>query len=357
MFLVSVYGGIQKVKLAKRKKNNGLPYVAVIVPFRNEAENLPGLIESLKSQTYPKSHLQIILVNDASTDNSRAIAVENAADNFLIIDASSTGQRAFKKKAIEEALRFAHGEIIITTDADCLHKPEWIETLVKYFDENTGVVSGPVTFDYGNSLFEKLQTLEFAGLVLTGAGLIGTGKPIIANAANFAYRKKAFDAVNGYADNKHLSSGDDEILMQKIANETAFEIKFAWDKKAIVKTKANKTASDFIQQRKRWASKGMYYFDKSVIALLGFIFLFYLSLVFLFAGGFFGFSFKWFVFLFTVKSLLELAILKQGANFLFEKKLLRLLPLAEAFQIPYIVFAAIGGAAGNYEWKSRKIKR
>ncbi len=357
MFLIAVYGGIQNVKSVNRNKTGGLPYVSVIVPFRNEAENLPRLIESLKNQTFPKSHLQVILVDDASEDDSYAIAEELAPDNFLLIKSSAEGKRAFKKKAIERALQFAHCEIIVTTDADCSHAPNWIETLVSFFDEKTGAVSGPVAFEDSGKFFDKFQRLEFAGLVLVGAGLIGAGKPIIANAANFAYRKRAFDAVGGYADNKHLSSGDDEILMQKIAAETDFKIKFAWDKNALVKTDANATAQKFIEQRKRWASKGLFYFDKTVVALLFFIFVFYLSLVGLFVAAFFGVAFKWSLFLFVVKILLEYNILKEGAEFLFEKKLLRFILPSEFLQIPYIVFAALGGLFGNYEWKGRKVKR
>ncbi len=357
MFLIFVYGGLQKVKTVSHSKIDGLPHVAVIVPFRNEEENLPGLIESLKNQTYPQSHLQIILVNDASTDNSKQVAEKLMGKNFMLIESSADGERAFKKKAIEQALKFVHAEIIVTTDADCWHPREWIETLASYFDEETGVVSAPVVFRDENSFFAKLQKLEFAGLVLVGAGLIGGGKPIIANAANFAYRKKAFDAVGGYSDNKHLTSGDDELLMQKIANETSFEIKFAWNKNAIVTTKPNGGLNDFLEQRKRWASKSLFYFDKTIVALLFSIFIFYASLLTLFFASFFGFAVKWFLFLFTLKMLFEYLIVKEGKDFLFDKKLLRYFLIAELLHIPYIIFSALGGVSGNYVWKGRKVKR
>ncbi len=357
MFLINVYLGLQNVKSAKPLKQSGLPFVAVLVPFRNEAKNIPRLVESLKNQTYPKTHLQIILIDDASDDGSYELAEKIIPENFLLIRSSQGGERAFKKKAIEQGLKFAHAEIILTTDADCVHQSEWVETVVSYFDEETGVVSAPVAFENENTLFAKLQKLEFAGLVLVGAGLIGAGKPIIANAANFAYRKRAFDAVDGYEDNKHLSSGDDEILMQKIASRTAYKIKFAWNLLAVVKTTANESVSKFAEQRKRWASKGLFYFDKTIIALLFFIFLFYLSLVGLFIAAFLGLSFKWFLYLFAMKSLIEYFVVKEGADFLFEKSLLKYFLIAEIVQIPYVVFAAVAGAFGNYEWKGRKVKR
>ncbi len=317
---------------------------------------MPGLIESLKSQTYPQSHLQIVLVNDASTDNSKQIAEKLIGKNFMLIDSSADGERAFKKKAIEQALKFVHAEIIVTTDADCLHSPEWIETIASYFDEEIGVVSAPVVFRDENSFFAKLQKLEFAGLVLVGAGLIGGGKPIIANAANFAYRKKAFDAVGGYSDNKHLTSGDDEILMQKIANETSFEVKFVWNKKAIVATKPNSGLNDFLEQRKRWASKSLFYFDKTIVALLLAIFIFYASLLTLFIASFFGLPAKWFLFLFTLKILFEYLVVKEGKNFLFDKKLLRYFLIAEILHIPYIIFRLLAAFSGITFGKEEKLK-
>ncbi len=357
MFLINVYGGIQKVKEIKPQKINRFPFVAVIVPFRNEEENLPRLIESLKNQTYPKSHLQIILVDDNSDDNSYKVAEKLIDENFLLLKNKSTGERAFKKKAIEYAMQFAQAEIIVTTDADCLHDKDWLLDLISYFDEKTGVVSGPVVFIGENTLFEKMQKLEFAGLVLTGAGLIGAGNPVISNAANFAYRKKAFDVVDGYSDNKNLTSGDDEILMQKIATETDYKIKFAFDKKTIVKTEPKKNISEFFEQRKRWASKSLFYFNKSLILLLFFIFLFYLSLIYLLFAPLWGISIKWFFYLFILKSITEFLVVKQGAGFLFEKSLLKYFLLTEILQIPYILFSSIAGVFGNYEWKGRKIKR
>ena len=130
-----------------------------------------------------------------------------------------------RKRAIRYGIEQSIGDIIVTTDADCIYADDWLSSLVSNFEDSVGFVSGPVEFKDNGNVFSKLQKLEFAGLIFTGAGLIGAGKPTICNAANIAYRKKAFDEVNGFEYDMDLSSGDDELLMQKIAQDTEYKCK------------------------------------------------------------------------------------------------------------------------------------
>ena len=207
--------------------------------------------------------------------------------------------------------------------------------------------------------WRRRQRIEFAGLVISGAGLIGINKPVICNAANIAYRKTVFDQVNGFDDQLKLSSGDDELLMQKIWKETEYKIKFCPDKKAVVKTIPNKSIPEFYQQRKRWASKGLFYADKLLILKLILIFLFYLSIpVEIFLGIFL--STKFFVILLAgllFKAFFEYLVLKRGTELLFDKKLLRPFIFAEILHIPYIIISGISGIFGNFTWKERKVSR
>ncbi len=361
LFLILVYAGIINLRSAKIKAANKHELkLTVVIPFRNEAENLPDLLRDLSKQTYPKDLFEVILVDDNSTDNSVELIKKNITlENYLILKNDSNLKRAFKKNAMLKGIENSHGEIIISTDADCRLPATWLESLVKYFDENTALVSGPVKFDSDNTMFGKMQSLEFAGLVLVGAGLIGIKKPIIANAANLAFRKSVFFEVGGYEDNLHLTSGDDEILMQKIAAATNYKIKYAWDKNALVSSKGNSDLSEFIRQRRRWASKSLFYFNKGITLFLFLVFLFYLLIITLPALFLLGVkeAGEIFLFLFSTKILIEYFLVMQGENFFFEKGLRRYFFLTEIFQIPYIVLAAVLGVFGNYEWKKRKIKR
>jgi cellulose synthase/poly-beta-1,6-N-acetylglucosamine synthase-like glycosyltransferase len=336
-------------------------FVSIIIPFRNEEENLIASLKSIESQTYPKDKFEVIYVNDSSEDNSIDLLSKNVKKNNIRILTVPKDYSiyAHKKRAIRYGIENAKGQIIITTDADCTHDEEWLISLISYFDSLTGFVSGPVEFHQGNNLFSKFQQLEFAGLVFCGAGLIGAGHPTICNAANIAYRKKVFDEVGGFKDQMHLSSGDDELLMQKIAKDSDYKVKFCLNKKAIVKTAANNTMGEFYQQRKRWASKGLFYSDKSLVLKLILIYLFYVGLIVQFIFSFFLHPVLLLSFIVSIilKLFFELRVLLKGKKIIFMDLRLNYFLLTELIQIPYIVFAGIVGAFGNYFWKERKIKR
>jgi cellulose synthase/poly-beta-1,6-N-acetylglucosamine synthase-like glycosyltransferase len=147
--------------------------------------------------------------------------------------------------------------------------------------------------------------------------------------------------------------------MQKIAKDSDFKVKFCIDKKAIVRTLPNKTIGDFYQQRKRWASKGLFYSDKSLVLKLIFIYVFYFGLV---AQIILGVTFHHIFLLSLLSSLIlkvifEFRIISKGKEILLNDLQLKYLFVAEVFQIPYIIFTGLAGAFGNYLWKSRKLKR
>jgi len=359
-FLQRIFRGLNNLKLNLNEK---LPYefISIIIPFRNEEANILASLKSIESQLYPKEKYEVIYVNDFSEDNSLELLASNIKkDNIRVLSVPEDfSKNAHKKRAIRYGIESAKGDIIVTTDADCIHDEEWLKSLVLSFDSVTGFVSGPVEFEIDNGLFSEFQKLEFAGLVLCGAGLIGAGHPTICNAANIAYRKKVFDEVGGFKDQMNLSSGDDELLMQKIAKDSDFKVKFNIDKKAIVKTSANKTFGDFYQQRKRWASKGLFYSDKTLVLKLILIYLFYVGLAAqIFLGLFYypHFLLSFFISI-LLKNIYEFRILVKGKTILFNNLQLKHFLAAEILQIPYLIVIGLVGAFGNYLWKARKVKR
>jgi cellulose synthase/poly-beta-1,6-N-acetylglucosamine synthase-like glycosyltransferase len=359
-FLQRIFRGLRNLTLTANEKLS-YEFISIIIPFRNEEENILVSLKSIESQFYPEDKFEVIYVNDFSEDNSLELLKSNIKkDNIRVLSvAEDFSTNAHKKRAVRYGIENAKGDIIVTTDADCVHNEEWLKSLVLSFDSVTGFVSGPVEFEIDNGLFSEFQKLEFAGLVLCGAGLIGSGHPTICNAANIAYRKKVFDEVGGFKDQMNLSSGDDELLMQKIAKDSDFKVKFCIDKKAIVKTSANKTYGDFYQQRKRWASKALFYNDKTLVLKLILIYLFYVGLVAqIFLGLFYYPHFLVSLFLSIIlKVIYEFRILVKGRTILFTNLQLKHFLAAEILQIPYVIITGLVGAFGNYLWKSRNLKR
>ncbi len=360
LFLFTIFIGLKKLKSSQL---NQIPkeFVSIIIPFRNESENIISNIRSIVEQNFPKENYEVIYVDDDSTDNSFQILNDypKPKNVKLLSLPNDYSPNAHKKSAIRYGIENSEGDIIITTDADCVYSKNWLDSMLSNFDDATGFISGPVEFLDDDGMFFKLQKLEFAGLVITGAGLIGIGKPTICNAANIAYRKKTFEEINGFYDHMDLSSGDDELLMQKIAKDTKYKVKFSLLIDSIVKTAASKNINGFYHQRKRWASKGLFYKNARLIIMLILIYLFYLGLliqpflVLLISSSFiytFGLSL-------VIKLVLEYLILLKGKRILFLKLSLKPFIFAEFLQVPYIIVAGISGMFGNLEWKERKIKR
>jgi len=360
IFLSRIYYGLLKLKKTNLQI---LPdeFISVIIPFRNESENILTNLKSIENQDYPKNKFEVLYVNDFSDDDSVELLLRNkSSENIKVINVPKDfSTNAHKKRAIRYGIENSNGEIVVTTDADCIYEKEWLRSLLENFDHQTGFVSGPVEFIENKKLFSKIQKTEFAGLVLTGAGLIGSGQPTICNAANIAYRKSSFDEVNGFKDNLNLSSGDDEFLMQKISRDTNFKVRFSLEEKSIVKTNVNKTFRDFYHQRKRWASKGLFYADRSLVFKLILIYFFYIGLVVQIPVAIFLSTFFWLTLLNSVilKFIVELLIMNKGRKILFKKLSLRTFLLTEILQIPYIIYAGLMGSFGNIFWKDRHLTR
>ncbi len=359
-FLLGIYKGLDNID--KRVSDN-IPgeFVSVIIPFRNESENILQSLKSIEEQNYPKDKFEVIYVNDSSTDDSLdKMESHIKSNNIRVLSVPKNfADKAHKKRAIRYGIENAEGKIIVTTDADCTHTNNWLTALLSGFDEETALISGPVEFIDKKGFFNQLQRLEFASLIITGAGLIGADKPLICNGANLAYRKSVFDEVGGFKGQMELSSGDDEILMQRIWETTGYKIKFCASRDAVSFTPANKNLEQFYNQRKRWASKGLFYELKSTLISIVFILLFYFFLFALLTLSFINTDFYLpiFISVFALKILFEFLIMKKGTALLFDKKMLKYFLPAEILHIPYILISGIAGIFGNYVWKERKLTR
>ncbi len=359
-FLMKITRGLSKLRLSD-SSNYRDSFVSVIIPFRNEANGISENVSSIQNVNFQKDKLEIIYVNDHSTDNSVEVLKNSIKSDYVKVFSvpDEYSPNAHKKRAIRFGIENSKGEIIVTSDADCIYNENWLNSLLSNMDDKTGFVSGPIKFKSEEKLFSQLQQLEFAGLVIVGAGLIGSKSPVICNAANIAYRKDAFNEVNGFNDNLNISSGDDEFLMQKIAKSKKYNVNFSINPDSFVVTSANKNLNEFYNQRKRWASKGLFYNSKLLILRLILIFLFYFSLVLLpISAIWFGnLSIYLLLISFISKLVYEYLLLLKGKLVFFKGLSLKYFLIAEVLHIPYIISAGISGLFGNYSWKDRKVNR
>ena len=348
----------------------GTTTVTIIIPARNEEANIGACLSSLISQSYSTDLFEVIVVDDHSTDETAAI-VKSFSPNIRLIslkDHLNEEINSYKKKAIEIAIAESKGELLMTTDADCIVSKDWIKTIVNFYEQQQpAFIAAPVVIDCSNRFIEIFQSLDFMTLQgITGAA-VHKKLHNMCNGANLAYTRAAFIDVDGFAGIDNIASGDDMLLMHKISIKHPGKLFFLKSKQAIVKTKPVKTIRGFFNQRIRWASKADKYQDKSLFPVLLLVYLFNLIMFVLpvlsvfIAEKYSIFNVQYTVFefwllLLALKTAIELIFLIPVAEFFGKQKLLWWFPLMQPFHILYTVIAGFLGKFGTYQWKNRTVK-
>ncbi|WP_400191430.1 glycosyltransferase [Hymenobacter sp. B81] len=337
---------------------------SVVIAARNEARALPELLADLRRQTWQWEGplFEVIVVDDHSTDATAEVVRAAAADSpfplRLLPLAELPGQPTGKKAAVEAALAVAQAPWIVCTDADCRLPEGWLDAYSPYFAApEVQLVSGPVLLT-GRGLLAELQGLELAALVGTGGASIALEAPTMCNGANLAYRRAAFVAVGGFRGNDHLPSGDDEFLLHKLAARYPRGIRFVQSPDATVRTSAQPTVEDLLQQRVRWASKWRHYQPGgasrglAVLVLGANLSLYLLPLLLLWLPA----AWPWALAGWGLKLGADLRFLGPVLAFFGRRRWLRLVPLLQLLYPPYALAVGLLGLRGGYRWKGRRVE-
>ncbi|MEI8046553.1 MAG: glycosyltransferase [Bacteroidota bacterium] len=360
VLIISITIGWRKLKAFKSADILPVTKVSVIVAVRNEALNMGTLLDNLLHQDYSPHLYEIIIVDDHSTDQTSLLVneiIEQQTDtNRLKLITLGESDGSGKKNAISQGIQASNGELIVITDADCTSGKQWISTLAAYYGRlEPQMILGPVRMTDGGSFFGKLQSLEFVSLISSAAGSCGSGFPLLANGANIAFTRKAFDSSGGFASNIHYPSGDDIFLLMSIKKKFgAGAIRFLRSDLAIVNTPAVKGLKPFIQQRLRWVSKSRGYTDPM---LIGTSLVVFFTNVLLLTSAILAILFPGYRALFFVLYLSKLAVdfplMFSFSSFQQSRRLLWLFPIMEMLNAGYTFFIGIAGNFGKYEWKGR----
>lgn len=329
---------------------------SVIIPARNEEANIGKLLAALSLQSYPKDLYEVIVVDDHSTDKTAEV-VKQFPDVRLIAFMDTTTNSA-KKKALEIGIDKAQGEWIVTTDADCIPPETWLYTIAAFKEKyNPVCIAAPVLFSSNSSLLHLFQSMDFLVLQgITGASVYKKAHPM-GNGANLAYEKKIFYEVKGFAGIDKIASGDDMLLVNKIMRAYPGRVHFLKSKQAIVTTLPMQSWQEFINQRRRWASKTFYYKNWKIFSVLLIVYLFNLSFLVLLAAGFLNQRY-WICLagLWVGKTILEFPFLYSITAFFNRKQLLWYFFFLQPLHIGYTLLAGLLGQSRKYEWKGRMVK-
>jgi cellulose synthase/poly-beta-1,6-N-acetylglucosamine synthase-like glycosyltransferase len=364
--------------------------ISVLIPARNEEENIAACLGSLFQQSYPRELYQVIVIDDHSTDHTWKIleSIQFPGMSFSSLRSGpsdpeppaghgvAAGPRAYKKLAIETGVLAATGELIVTTDADCLFHPDWLKTIARFYEE-TGAkfIAAPVKIggDAGqggnpgpgeggktraNSFLSVFQTLDFISLQgITGASVYKKFHSMC-NGANLAYEKEAFLEVEGFRDIDNIPSGDDMLLMHKIFVKYPGRVFFLKNRQAMVCTRPETSWKGFFNQRIRWASKADSYDDRRIFRVLLCVYLLNLLLLGLVLASFWNTWYLWLLLLLMlVKTAVEYPFVRSVASFFGQQRLMVYFPAMEPFHVLYTVSIGWLGKFGSYRWKERKISK
>jgi cellulose synthase/poly-beta-1,6-N-acetylglucosamine synthase-like glycosyltransferase len=362
IFIFSIYFGFLAACLIGWRKFvnlhmlEGIPtreFVSLVVAMRNEEQSILNLLTSIASQDIHPGKFEIILVDDHSDDQTGKKIQEWMRDNPQVQCRYVSSKEQGKKQALTLGIKLARGSIILTTDADCILPPNWISVMTNSFSPETTMVIGLVRIQQDPSLFSSIQSLEFSSLIGSGVALLSLGFPVMCNGASLAFRKTSFDAVNGYEDNFHIPSGDDEFLMRKINIKFPGSIRPIYYSPEVVTTRAHTRLKDFINQRLRWAGK--WSANNSLLAkgLAIFILLFQITVVIAFS-----------LLIFSSHRLVAISLL--GSKFLLEGYFLVKVNRSTSQRFSMIAFLILQGLYPfyvlfigtfsqllGYEWKGR----
>lgn len=329
---------------------------SILIPARNEAHVIVKCLEDIMRQGYQQNLFEVIVINDHSTDETQLI-VEQFCKRYpefnvqIIHMHDDSEQRKLKKAAITFGIKKATKNYIILTDADCERGTEWLSTLNHFISKkHCKMVYAPVAFKAEN-IFQKIQAMEFAGLVGIGASAIRLKNPNMCSAANLMFEKKVFDEVEGYKGYDGIASGDDEFLMHKVFKLYPNEVMFLKNEKAIVYTSANTSLHELADQRRRWVSKSTKYENRYITAILVGAYFFNASIIFNLL-----FNVEVGMYQLLAKTFIEGIFLFSVLHFFKMKRFLFFFPIAELFHILYVVIIGIWANYGTYNWKGRNVK-
>ena len=345
--------------------------ISIIIPARNEEKNIKAFLDSIAGQSYPVHLFEVLVVNDHSTDATAEIVKSYASQNIRLIDLEEYidgNLNSYKKKSIEVGIQQSIGELIVTTDADCIVPVDWLQSIAAFYELHQPVfIAAPVSINCSNRFIEKFQALDFMVLQgITGAA-VHSKMHCMCNGANLAYEKAAFELVNGFKGIDNIASGDDMLLMHKILKQYPDRVLFLKSTNAIVQTAPVHSFREFFQQRIRWASKADKFEDKSLFPVLLVVYLFNLMMLilpiiaivknyqFTIVNCQLSILAVWLSML-LLKTLIELFFLYPVAKFFGKQNMLAIFPLMQPFHILYTVIAGWLGRFGSYEWKGRKVK-
>ena len=231
----------------KKEKLKKDPYISIIIPAYNEENTIADTMKSVFALDYPKNKLELIVVNDGSTDKTLEIAKKTSLNSngihVNIIDQKNTGKGA----AMNNAIRQSKGEFFVSLDADSFVSAQTLKKMVPYFeDEQVASVSAIMKVRNPKTLVQKMQWLEYIMYAFIKIILSNIHCIHVTPGPFSMYRKKIIQSIGGFDETSIVE--DQEIAYRLQKNHYKLAQTYDGD----VTTIAPATIKALYTQRNRW---------------------------------------------------------------------------------------------------------
>ena len=206
--------GWSMVPLESLKTGQDYPAISIIVAAKDEASNLPDILESFASLEYPC--FEIVIVLDRCTDESEEIVkqFQSRLENLRYLKIDSLPENwSGKKFAIQSGIREANYECLAFTDADCTVPKTWLLHIGEKFLLGADIVLGIGAYKVEKGLLNRFIRYETFLAAVQYIGMAAWQRPYMAVGRNLAYKKDFFNKHQGFSGFEDSLSGDDDLLV------------------------------------------------------------------------------------------------------------------------------------------------
>jgi poly-beta-1,6-N-acetyl-D-glucosamine synthase len=341
------------ILLLPRQRDQKQKPISVLIAARNEASHLNSVIEALADQDYPKEMYEVIIIDDRSHDDTIHLLQQKAAKySWLHYDSiiQENPKMIAKKGALTLAISKAKHEILAFTDADCLPEKKWLAEINALMTDETDFLCGYSPLVGIKGILGLLKSLERSSIFAMIAGSFGIGWSVTSVARNQIYRKSKFQLIDGFAGLGNQRSGDDDLLLQKMA-PVLRKHNFIFEPQATVPSIDKENFSDQIHLETRRASKWRLY-PLPVKLLTLFFMIYYLILISALILAITGsIPLLTVVVINLIKIASEFLLLALFLHKIKQIRQLLVFPLAELLYIPFYIYFGFRGTFGKYSWK------
>jgi 1,2-diacylglycerol 3-beta-glucosyltransferase len=236
---------------------NAEPNVTVLVCARDEENNIEHCLASLIKLNYPTDKLQILIVDDKSTDRTPQIleAWQKKMTNLSVLrTGEEIGNLQGKVNALAQGMDAATGEFVMITDADSTVDPDWVKSYLSYYEGDTGMVAS-ITLLSINSLFDGIQSIDWSYLLGMASASANIGVPLSVIGNNISIRRAAYESVGGYREIP-FSITEDYALFQAIWHKAPWKVKFPIQSELTVVSAPTPDFKSWWRQKHRWVKGG-----------------------------------------------------------------------------------------------------